>query len=100
MMQKNKKISNDIHNAPANPGIYRFEDGTGTVIYVGKAKNLKNRLESYLQTNLLQKTAQMVAIATKVSYIKVNSEFEALLLEANLIKKFRPKYNIALKDDK
>lgn len=87
-------------NLPNDPGVYQFRDATGTVIYVGKAKNLKNRLNSYFLSNLLPKTAQMVAIATSVSYIKVNSEFEALLLEANLIKKYRPKYNIALKDDK
>lgn len=87
-------------NIPEVPGVYQFKDTTGTVIYVGKAKNLKNRLGSYFLTNLLVKTAQMVASARSVSYIKVNSEFEALLLEANLIKKYRPKYNIALKDDK
>lgn len=92
-MQKPEKI-------PENPGVYQFKNKEGAVIYVGKAKNLKNRLGSYFLTNLLPKTAQMVATATSVSYIIVNSEFEALLLEANLIKKYRPKYNIALKDDK
>src|SRR5579859_5695853 len=84
----------------SEPGVYLFKDIKGTVIYVGKAKNLKNRLDSYFSTTLLPKTAQMMANATNLSYIKVMSEFEALLLEANLIKKYRPKYNIALKDDK
>src|SRR5258708_26848424 len=87
-------------NIPSDPGVYQFKDENGVVLYVGKAKNLKNRLTSYFLTNLLPKTAQMVSLATDVSYIKVNSEFEALLLEANLIKKYKPKYNIALKDDK
>ncbi len=87
-------------NIPLNPGIYQFKDNAGKVIYVGKAKNLKNRLNSYFTNQLLPKTAQMVATAESVSYIKVESEFEALLLEANLIKKYNPKYNIQLKDDK
>src|SRR5258708_205094 len=87
-------------NLPDDPGVYQFKDELGTVLYVGKAKNLKNRLTSYFQINLLPKTAQMISLAHEVTYIKVVSEFEALLLEANLIKKYRPKYNIALKDDK
>ena len=87
-------------NIPSDPGVYLFKDSSGVVIYVGKAKNLKNRVTSYFLTNLLPKTAQMVATAASVSFIKVTSEFEALLLEANLIKKYKPKYNIALKDDK
>jgi len=100
MKEKNQRIRHDIRHAPVDPGVYQFKDETGVIIYVGKAKNLKNRLNSYLQINLLPKTEQMVATAASVSFIKVNSEFEALLLEANLIKKYRPKYNIALKDDK
>ena len=87
-------------NLPENPGIYQFKDKAGTTIYVGKAKNLKSRLGSYFSTQLLLKTSQMVKSASSVTYIIVSSEFEALLLEANLIKKYRPKYNIALKDDK
>jgi excinuclease ABC subunit C len=87
-------------NIPLDPGVYQFKDKSGTVIYVGKAKNLKNRVTSYFSNNLLPKTAQMISLAESVSFIKVTSEFEALLLEANLIKKYNPKYNIALKDDK
>jgi excinuclease ABC subunit C len=87
-------------NIPEDPGVYQFKDGEGKVIYVGKAKNLKNRLNSYFSNQLLPKTRQMVATATKVDFIKVQSEFEALLLEANLVKKYQPKYNIELKDDK
>src|SRR5258708_35962518 len=95
-MQRNDKIK----NAPENPGVYQFKDIAGKIIYVGKAKNLKNRLSSYFSNQLLPKTAQMVSLAKDVVYIKVESKFEALLLEANLIKKYKPKYNIALKDDK
>src|SRR5258708_17394993 len=87
-------------NIPLKPSIYQFKDNAGKVIYVGKAKNLKNRLNSYFTNQLLPKTAQMIATAETVSCIKVESEFEALLLEANLIKKYNPKYNIQLKDDK
>lgn len=87
-------------NIPLDPGVYQFKDSSGKVIYVGKAKNLKNRVSSYFLTNLLPKTSQMIANAESVSFIKVSSEFEALLLEANLIKKYNPKYNSALKDDK
>ncbi len=65
-------------NIPSDPGVYQFKDENGVVLYVGKAKNLKNRLTSYFLTNLLPKTAQMVSLAKEVSYIKVVSEFEAL----------------------
>ena len=87
-------------NIPENAGVYLFKDKKGTVIYVGKAKNLKNRVSSYFSNSLLPKTAQMIQNANSISFINVSSEFEALLLEANLIKKYKPKYNIALKDDK
>jgi len=84
---------------PRNPGIYIFWHGN-KVIYIGKAINLKNRLNSYLQINLDLKTRTMISLAKSVSYIKVENELEALLLEAYLIKKFQPKYNIIAKDDK
>ncbi|HWA51874.1 MAG TPA: GIY-YIG nuclease family protein [Patescibacteria group bacterium] len=86
-------------NIPENPGVYQFKSN-GQIIYVGKAKNLKNRLGSYFSNDLLPKTRQMVATADSVSWIIVDSELEALLLEANLVKKYQPKYNIELKDDK
>lgn len=85
---------------PETPGVYLFKDKKGEVLYVGKAKNLKNRLDSYFVENLLPKTTQMVLSAKSVSWIKVINEFEAFLLEANLVKKYQPKYNIELKDDK
>jgi excinuclease ABC subunit C len=92
-MEKPKSI-------PETPGVYIFKDKDANPIYVGKAKNLKNRVTSYFSNNLLPKTSQMIESAASVRFIKVASEFEALLLEANLIKKFKPRYNTALKDDK
>src|SRR6185369_17502210 len=87
-------------NLPDLPGVYLFKNKLGVVHYVGKAKNLKNRVTSYFVANLTEKTAQMVSESVDLSYIIVSSEFEALLLEAHLISKYNPKYNIALKDDK
>lgn len=83
-----------------NPGVYLFEDTKGQVIYVGKAKSLKSRVTSYLSSGITGKTINMVSTASKVQLIEVGSEIEALLLEANLVKKHRPKYNVELKDDK
>lgn len=85
---------------PFTSGVYLFRSKDGVVIYVGKAKNLKNRVLSYFSHKLEQKTAQMVKSANRISYIPVESEFEALLLEAKLVKKYRPKFNIELRDDK
>lgn len=87
---------------PPKPGAYLFKDVFGKVIYVGKARNLKNRVSSYFQKEIVlgDKTAQLVKNIKTIDYIMVESEIEALLLEANLIKKYRPKYNVELKDDK
>src|SRR5258708_26729526 len=87
-------------NLPLDPGVYLYKNSKGIVHYVGKAKNLKNRVTSYFVTSLTEKTAQMISESVDLSYIIVSSEFEALLLEAHLISKYKPKYNIALKDDK
>ncbi|MFH1971834.1 MAG: GIY-YIG nuclease family protein [Patescibacteria group bacterium] len=84
---------------PKSPGIYIFWH-KNRVIYIGKAINLKNRLNSYLQINLDLKTKRMLSLSEFVSFIKVENELEALLLEAYLIKKYQPKYNIIAKDDK
>lgn len=88
------------NNIPTEAGCYLFKDANGKVIYVGKAKNLKNRVTSYFSSNLLPKTKQMVRGAESISFVKVRNEFEALLLEANLVKKYNPKYNVELKDGK
>ena len=81
--------------------VYQYFDNTGTIIYIGKAKNLKNRVLSYFtKSNQSNKTRLLVAKIADLRYIVVNSEQDALLLENNLIKKYKPKYNILLKDDK
>ena len=85
---------------PTDPGVYRFYDGKDRVIYVGKAKNLKNRLNSYFQSNLQAKTYKMVHTAVRVDWTIVKTELEALQLEFNWIKKENPKYNIQFRDDK
>ncbi|NLC65902.1 MAG: excinuclease ABC subunit UvrC [Clostridium sp.] len=87
---------------PKNPGVYLMKDIEGTIIYVGKAKNLSNRVRSYFRKNKShsQKTEIMVSKVSEFEYIITDNEMEALILEMNLIKKYRPRYNILLKDDK
>ncbi len=86
---------------PDNPGVYQYFDSSGVIIYIGKAKNLKKRVLSYLnKSNQSSKTHLLVNKIADLRYIVVNSEQDALLLENNLIKKYKPKYNILLKDDK
>ncbi|NBO18187.1 MAG: excinuclease ABC subunit UvrC [Proteobacteria bacterium] len=88
-------------NMPSTPGVYRMLGADGTVLYVGKAKNLKNRVTSYLNVGgLTSRIQSMISQTTSMEIISTRSEAEALLLEANLIKKFSPRYNILLKDDK
>jgi len=85
---------------PNKPGCYLMKDKNGVIIYVGKAKNLKNRVNSYFKSSHTGKTAVLVSNIHDFEYIITNSELEALLLEINLIKEHSPKYNILLKDDK
>jgi excinuclease ABC subunit C len=85
---------------PDNPGVYQFIDSTGTVIYVGKAKNLKKRVTSYFSKNQSGKTIALLKKTFDISHIVVDNESDALLLENSLIKKHQPRYNILLKDDK
>ncbi len=91
-----------LQNLPADPGVYIMKDKTGKVIYVGKAKVLKNRVRQYFQNTDRHppKVAAMVSKVDTFEYILTDSEMEALILECNLIKKYRPYYNILLKDDK
>lgn len=106
MENKEKAIANDylrsiVMNLPETPGIYQYLDSEGTIIYVGKAKNLKRRVYSYFaKEHESRKTQVLVTRIADIRYIVVNTEEDALLLENNLIKKYRPRYNVLLKDDK
>lgn len=92
----------DVLNLPDNPGVYRFFNEEDTLIYVGKAKSLKKRVSSYFnkQAGINRKTRRLVSEIKAIEVTLVNSEFDALLLENNLIKQNQPRYNILLKDDK
>lgn len=90
-----------VPNLPERPGIYQYLNAEGTIIYVGKAKNLKRRVYSYFsKEHQPGKTRVLVSKIADIRYIVVNSEEDALLLENNLIKKYKPRYNVLLKDDK
>ena len=90
-----------VSNLPAKPGSYQYYDGSGTIIYVGKAKNLKARVSSYFHKEVDRfKTRVLVSKIHDITYTVVNTEEDALLLENSLIKKYQPKYNILLKDGK
>lgn len=90
-----------IHNLPESPGIYQYRNEEGTIIYVGKAKNLKRRVSSYFNKGQQSaKTRMLVSKIQDIRYIVVNTEEDALLLENNLIKRYKPRYNVLLKDDK
>jgi excinuclease ABC subunit C len=90
-----------LNTLPHSPGVYQFYDGEGKILYVGKAKNLKKRVGSYFtKTHEYGKTRLMVKKIRSLKHIVVPTESDALLLESNLIKKYRPRYNVLLKDDK
>ena len=90
-----------LQTLPEKPGVYQYFDASGTIIYIGKAKSLKKRVSSYFTKNHeYAKTAILVRKIADIHYIVVETEMDALLLENNLIKKYKPKYNIQLKDDK
>ena len=95
-------ILDKVKRLPNDPGVYIMKDVNDEVIYVGKAKILKNRVKSYFQNskNHSEKVRVMVKNIAEFEYIVTDSEMEALILECNLIKKYSPKYNILLKDDK
>ncbi len=96
-----ERLKGIVSNLPAKPGCYQYYDSEGTVIYVGKAKSLKNRVSSYFHKEVDRyKTKVLVSKIMDISYTVVNTEEDALLLENNLIKKYKPKYNILLKDGK
>ena len=90
-----------VLNLPESPGVYQYLNTEGTIIYVGKAKNLKRRVSSYFnREHEPGKTRVLVSKIADIRYIVVNTEEDALLLENNLIKKYKPRYNVLLKDDK
>jgi excinuclease ABC subunit C len=94
-------IRNVLKTLPVRPGVYRMQDARGDVLYVGKAKALKNRVTNYTQIDRLSKRLQrMVAQTRSMTIVTTNNEAEALLLEAQLIKRYRPAYNVLLRDDK
>lgn len=100
-MELTETLKNILKNLPNKPGCYQFFDDNETIIYVGKAKNLKNRVSSYfINKHQGTKTSVLVSKIRDIKYIVVNNESETLLLENNLIKKYKPRYNVLLKDDK
>ena len=98
----NDLLNNKVTNIPQKPGVYQFINDKGEIIYIGKAKNLRTRVRSYFQKNKYQtpKNQSMIKRILDLEWIVVSSEVEALLTEANLIKEYKPHYNINLKDDK
>src|SRR5688572_15625406 len=94
-------IRNVLKTLPARPGVYRMQDSRGDVLYVGKAKGLRSRVTNYTQVARLPKRLQrMVSQTRSLTIVTTRTEAEALLLEAQLIKRFRPPYNVLLRDDK
>ena len=101
-MEISEKIQGILATLPIKPGVYIMKNAEATIIYVGKAINLRNRVRSYFHADASHdaKTRRLVRDIADLEWIVVGSELEALILEMNLIKKHRPKYNIRLKDDK
>ena len=86
---------------PNQPGVYQMEDNKGNILYIGKAKNLSNRVKNYLSiNNLTRRIQRMVSLTNSMNFFITNSELEAIILECNLIKKHKPRFNILLRDDK
>ena len=101
ILSHNEYLRGIVLNLPDSPGIYQYLNEEGTIIYVGKAKNLKRRVYSYFsRDHHSAKTRILVNKIADIRYIVVKTEEDALLLENNLIKKYKPRYNVLLKDDK
>jgi len=99
-MQHCDSLKNKITALPEEPGVYIFKDASGGIIYIGKAKSLKKRVQSYFSRFLSAKTQALVSKITDIEYKLCQTESIALLLEASLIHKYQPKYNVSLRDDK
>ena len=93
-------IKNSLQHISNGTGVYFFKDKNNEILYIGKAKNLKNRVSSYFNKNKNSKNQIMISKTVEIETLLVDSEVEALIVESNLIKKYKPKYNIVLKDDK
>ena len=95
-------IKDKLKQAPKDPGVYQFLNSEKKIIYIGKAKNIRTRIRSYFQQSnkMSPKTVTMLKHINDLEWIVVRSEVEALMTEANLIKKYKPRYNIDLRDDK
>ena len=99
-MNNSDKLKSILKTIPTDPGVYRYYDDKGEIIYVGKAKNLKRRVSSYFNKQQSGKVKVLVSRIADIKFIVVDNEMEALLLENNMIKQYKPRYNIMLKDDK
>ena len=101
-MQNDEILTEIIKNLPDKPGIYQYYNSEGEIIYIGKAKVLKKRVSSYFNKDkhIDRKTKALVRNIADIKFIIVETELDALLLENNLIKKYQPRYNVLLKDDK
>ncbi len=94
-------IARYVKHLESGPGVYRMMDKAGEVIYVGKARNLKNRVQNYTRLGgHTNRIAAMIASTASMEFVNTGTEAEALLLEANLIKRFKPRYNVSFRDDK
>jgi excinuclease ABC subunit C len=96
------ELREKVAQLPTQPGVYLYKDGSGTVLYVGKAKNLRSRVRSYFNEDRLAevKTGSLIAEARDIAFIEVHNNKEALALENNLIKQYKPRFNVLLRDDK
>ncbi len=94
-------LTPDAYSAPRQPGVYVMKDAAEKIVYIGKAKELKKRVDSYFRPNaeLAPKTLEQIQVVTSIDFVITNSEYEALVLEANLIREHRPRYNVELKDN-
>ncbi len=95
-------LDEKLQNLPVQPGVYIHKNAKGTIIYIGKAKSLRNRVRQYFQSSrgMDAKTQEMVARIADFEFIITDTEVEALVLESNMIKQHKPRYNVMLKDDK
>jgi excinuclease ABC subunit C len=100
------KVASDLElklkNLPGNPGVYLFKDAGGKIVYIGKAKNLRHRVRSYFQSSGYcdAKTARLISRITELDIMETENSIEALILEANLVREYKPQYNVLLRDDK